>query len=569
MTETADRPVSCPAGLGSDRKFSRLTVLLAADHTPTTVVSGGPDLVASDTEARTLSGVLIPYGGQVGYTSAGPVTCSAGVIAIPDDLARVKLVDEHRKPPRAIGYLESARDTSTALRGSFRVGRTPDGDRALLEASERVRDAFSVELADVTINERSELVAGRLTAVALVTVPAWADSRSDGLAAALADTTTTKGTRMTPEQIARLAELAAMNQRDTEQEQEFATLTALAVQEVTSTDPADAPPADDQAAAGLAASIAGQVLTGLTAAAPASVPSGLTIGHQNPRQRPLRDLYAAMANVLGGRSRPTLEAALSDITTTANVWTSQTQYDGQLWSGLEYVRRFVPLMAPGEMNSYKGTGWRWVVKPELDDYAGDKTAVPSNLPTTEAADWIAARLAGAHDMDRKFVDFGDTEFIASYYEAMRESYAMQSDDKARAFLLAQATAVGGAAETSLFRAAAVAAQAVSDNTRGAQVDYFLINSADSLALLDITANDVPAYLETFGVTPDKFITTPGQVAGTVTAGTRNATKFRELSGTPIRVETINIVNGGVDGGVFGYYATQRQFAGGLVSKTFV
>jgi hypothetical protein len=567
MTDTAKLPVSTPAGLAANRKFSRLRVLLAADHTPTTVVAGGPDLVASDTEARTLSGVLIPYGGQVGYTSAGPVTCSAGVVQVPDDLARVKLVDEHRSPPRAIGYLASARDTSAALRGSFRVGRTPDGDRALLEASERVRDAFSVELADVTINERSELVAGRLTAVALVTVPAWADSRSDGLAAALADTTTTKGTRMTPEQIARLAELAAMNQRDADQEQEYATLTALAVQEVTSGDPAAEPPtADDQAS--LAASIAGQVVTGLTASGQAAVPSGLTIGNQNRSQRPLRDLYAAMANVLGGRSRPSLEAALSDITTTANVWTSQTQYDSQLWSGLEYVRRFVPLMAPGEMNSYKGTGWRWVVKPEVDDYAGDKAAVPSNLPTTEAADWIAARLAGAHDLDRKFVDFGDQEFIAAYYEAMRESYAMQSDDKARAFLLAQATPVGGAAETSLFRAAAVAAQAVSDNTRGAQVDYFLINSADSLALLDITANDVPAYLETFGVTPDKFITTPGQVAGTVTAGTRNATKFRELSSTPIRVEAINIVNGGVDGGVFGYYATQRQFAGGLVSKTF-
>jgi hypothetical protein len=554
----------------TDRTFPRLTVLLAADHGGvTTLMGAGPDLVAANTEDRSLSGVLIPYGGQVGYTSAGPVTCSRGVVEVPADLSRVKLVDEHRTPPVAIGYGLTVNDTDDALRGAFHVGRTPDGDRALLEASERVRDAFSVELTDVVINDRSELVAGRLTAVALVTVPAWADSRSDGLAAAMADTPTTEGTRMTPEQIARLAELAALNSRNTEQETEFAELTALAVAQVTTPDDGDqAPPADDQAAASLAASIAGQVVSSLAASNPAAVPNGLTHGRTNARQRPLSDLYAGMANVLGGRSRPDLEAALSDITQTANVWTSSTQYDGQLWSGLEYVRRFVPLMAPGEMNSYKGTGWRWVIKPEVDDYAGDKAPVPSNAPTTQAADWAAARLAGAHDMDRKFVDFGDQEFIAAYYEAMRESYAVQSDDKARAFLLASAGAVGGAAETSLFRAAAVAAQAMQDATLGAPVDYVLINGTDQLALMDITANDVPAYLETFGVTPDKFVPTPGQAAGTVTVGTRNATKFRELSSVPIRVEAINIVNGGVDGGVFGYYATQVQNAAGIKSKTF-
>ena len=555
----------------TDRTFSSLTILLASDHATATLMGAGPDLVAADTPSRRLSGVLVPYGGQVGYTSAGPVTCSAGVIRVPDDLARVKLVDEHRTPPRAIGYLESVNDTGQALRGSFHVGKTPDGDRALLEASERVRDAFSVELAEVTINERSELVAGRLTAVALVTVPAWADSRSDGLAAAMAEPTTTEGTTsMTPEQIARLAELAALNNRDADQETEYAELTALAVSQVTS-DTSDPAPADAPDTAALAASIAGQVTASLTAGGAASVPSGLAVGSAGPRpgQRPLRDLYAAMANVLGGRSRPELEAALSDITQTANVWTSATQFDGQLWSGLETTRRFVPLMASGEMNSYKGTGWRWVVRPEVDDYAGDKAAVPSNAPTTEAADWVAARLAGAHDLDRKFVDFGDQEFIAAYYEAMRESYAVQSDDKARAFLIASATATGAAAESSLFRAAAVAAQSMQEDTNGAPVDFILINSVDQLALMDITQDQVPAYLETFGVTPDKFVPTPGLAAGTVIAGTRNATKFRELSTVPIRVETINIVNGGVDGGVFGYYATQVQNAAGLQSQTFI
>jgi len=44
-------------------------------------------------------------------------------------------------------------------------------------------------------------------------------------------------------------------------------------------------------------------------------------------------------------------------------------------------------------------------------------------------------------------------------------------------------------------------------------------------------------------------------AGTIIAGNRKAATFKELGSTPIRVEAIDMTNGGVDGGVFGYYAT--------------
>jgi hypothetical protein len=227
-------------------------------------------------------------------------------------------------------------------------------------------------------------------------------------------------------------------------------------------------------------------------------------------------------------------------------------------------------MTPGELRSYKGTGWKWTTKPEVADYAGDKAAVPSNQPATEENPWNAARLAGAHDIDRKFFDFGDTEFIEAYYAAMRESYARQSDSKARAFLVALGLAnSAGAAGAGMFRAAALAASEIENDTGVDRPDYFLINSTDRFALLDITQDNIPAYLETFGVTPDKFRVAQGVPAGTVIAGIKQAAKFRELAGTPIRVEAINIANGGVDGGVFGYYATQEIEDGGVASATFV
>jgi hypothetical protein len=526
---------------------------------------------------RTVSGVLVPYG-EVGYTTVGAVIVPGpGRIRIPpaDQWGRVKLVDEHQDPPRSVGYMVNAADRQSGLRAEFHIVNTPDGDRVLAEMTPdenggRAREGFSVELVHIELVASSvgpnvgELVSGQLSLVAAVTAPAWASAREDGLAAAQTTTTTTTegNTSMTEEQRARLADLLAIAAADRTEEQ---TTELRELMELAGTDAGvvcTVPPAADPDAQAQGGAQGDQL------AASATVPGSLPMGGQRrPPTRPLRELYASMARVLSGRSRPELEAALLDVTSTANIWTAGTEYDGQLWSGLEYQRRWVPLLTPGELASYKGTGWRWTTKPEVADYAGDKAAVPSNQPVTEEAPWTAARLAGAHDLDRKFFDFGDTEFIEAYYAAMRESYARQSDAKARAYLLSIAVSAG-AAGVGMFRAAAVAAQAVDDATGGASVDYFLVNSADRLALLDTTEADIPAYLEAFGVTPDKFIPTPGVPSLTVVAGNRASAKFRELAGSPIRVEAINIANGGVDGGVFGYYATQELVDGGVASATF-
>jgi hypothetical protein len=514
---------------------------------------------------RVVSGLVLPYG-PVGYTSVGPVRVpDRNRVRIPTDLSRVKLMDYHQSPPVAVGVCTAVRHTREGLRASFRVARTPAADAALLEVTEGLRDGLSVELGAIDL-DGDELLASDLLGVALVPIPAWADSRHDGLAAARQDSTTTTTTTtptgdtpMTAEQRARLLELLDLNGRSPEEEAEYAELVRLAAAEPT--DPAvDATQTPDLAASHLTPAPTGQ---------PATLPTGLaTSSTRRPTDRPLADLYAAQARVLSGHSRAELEAALSDITSTANIWTSGSSYDGQLWSGLEYTRRFVPLMTEGPLTSYKGNGWRWVTKPEVADYAGDKAAVPSNEPETEATEWEAARLAGAHDIDRKFFDFGDSEFISAYYDAMRESYAKQSDSKARAFILSVAASLG-AAGAGLFRALATTGAAVEDNTGGQQADYFLINSADRLDLIDIGQGDIPAYLEVFGVTPDKIMVAPGVPAGTVVAGAKVATKFRELSGSPIRVEALRIANGGVDGGLFGYYATEEVFAGGVVKATFL
>jgi hypothetical protein len=481
----------------------------------------------------------------------------------------VKLVDEHQTPPRAIGYLEATTPTDAGTRGAFHVAETPDGDRALADAVTRARDAFSVELHNVTFDAAGGITDALVTAVAFCVTPAFPDARADLVAASLstepdpgpANQSTTPGRTpptMTPEQIARLAELLAEPDRTPELDTELAELLALAGPDPATVvaDPATDTPTDVPAVA---------------ASLPAGVPAPTTAGNT---ARPIREFFAAQSRVLTGRSVARLEAALSPVTNTANIWTAPDAYAGELWSGVVGSRRYVDMMSPGTLTSWKGTGWRWVVRPAVADYPGDKTPVPSNAPTTEAAPYTAQRLAGAHDLDRKFWDFGDTEFIASYYAGLSNSYAALSNIKARAFLIASAEAnplVAAAGSTMLDLALAAKLTLESeDDVTGLSYgspDWYLVNATDYAELLDTSAHDVSAFLELLGVTPDNFTPTTAVDPGQVCAGVRPASTFYELPGSPIRVETVDLANGGIDGGVFGYYATLLNAPEGVVSAT--
>lgn len=590
---TANLPVCQLAGPGSDRKISRLCgegfytvgegatpprasltraggspapARVYATHAGTLTLSGSPELCAAQADApgRTVEGIVVPYG-QVGYTSIGPVTVRAGSLRLPADLGSIKLVDEHQTPPRPIGHAVAAEDRPEGLWMRFRLGTTALAENALTEALERLRDAFSVELSDITHTGTAvpEITSGYLPSVALVTVPAFGTARVSSVAASLsaAATTTTERHDMTDEQRARLAALRA---QDTITPEEAAELATLAIAEHT----ADQAPAETPAEAD--ASAAPQVAASLPAPTPARVPAGLAHGTQvRASARPVSELFAAQARVFGGTSRPELEAALSNITSTANIWTSDDAYAGELWSGVAYQRRFVGLMNQARLTARKMQGWRWVVRPQVDDYAGDKTAVPSNAPTTEAVEVTAARLAGAHDIDRAEVDFGNTEFIASYYRAMTESYAVKSDRKARAALIAAGAAnVSATAATGLWDALLVARMELTDyeddDFMAGEPDFYLVNPADLRGVLGTTTANAPAYLGDLGISVDKLIPTTTVTAQSVVAGVKNAQTFYELGESPIRVETINIANGGVDGGVFGYWANLRHHNKGTV-----
>ncbi len=487
---------------------------------PTRLTATMTAALGVDAGSRTITGMVVPYG-IVGQTSIGPITVQAGGVRLPEDLSRVKLFREHdRDTP--IGWAISSDDTEEGLTLAFKVRDGDLGDEALYEAdpSTPLRDGLSVELDTLTFDDTETIVVDSfLRGVASCTVPAFDDAR---VATVAASHTVEGNTRMTD------------------------TAPAPALE-------ADATPAPAPAAAPS------------PAPAPAQAPAGLQAATTRPRsfEHP-SDFYAAMVQRHTRRAGADLEAALQDITQTATSEANAPSFVGELWDGVRYERRVVPLLGHGDLTSYEINGWRWATKPVVAAYAGDKAAVPSNAATTEAVSEEAARLAGAHDIDRKYRDFNDEAFFQSYYEAMTESYAILSDAAAVDALEAGATDVTNAYDSAGFFGAIATGVSAIDTATNAASTFVLANKADLIgALLPLTAMDVPAYLNLLGVDPSRIVAHPSVTAGHLLVGSRDAATFYELPGSPIRVEAVDMVKGGIDAGVFGYYAVLIHDAAGI------
>lgn len=510
------------------------------------VAAAAPDAA---TEKRTISGLVLPYG-RPGYTSAGPVTVNAGAVRIPDDISRIKLLRDHSTDDgfTPVGYATAVEDTPEGLRMSFKIAATADGDVALADVNEKVRDALSVELIDTTVDTDHMLTDGELTAVALVPIPAFADARVDLITAA--------------------QHLPKADGETDDEDPDAAT---------DETTDEDAASGADESTVEDTENIHPSGETETTTppnekdtpemANTAHAPSGI---HAAKKDTPITFARAieAFGDLASGRpDSPAVTAALADITYSSQPNTRAPQWLGELWDGGNYVREIVPTMTQATLTSLEVRGWRWKQRPEVDDWAGDKKAIPTNKVETEAVDSKAKRLAAGWDFDRAYWDFNDTEFIRAFFEAAREDYAIKTDERAAQAIVGWATddsTLAPTAQPDLLHAAAHARQLIKQATR-VEATAFLVNPADMFSLFDITALDIPQFLALLGVEPEKFISTPLAPAGSVIAYTKPAVKWYELSGSPLRVSAQHISHGGIDEAVFGYWDAMLIDPRGIVS----
>jgi len=502
-------------------------------HNRLTLVAPAAAITAADTDARTLTGVAIPYGEQ-GQTSGGMLTIDAGAVRVPDNLRTVKLFREHgRTTP--LGYAMSADDTPERLTMSFHVAATPDGDQSLLEASEGLRDALSVELANVTVKD-GHVTASQLVGVAQVAVPAFA---SAVLTAALSD-------------------------------DEQADVNELAQQIVDATKPAEDEPAEE---------------TPFTEEDPdmteASAPVGMvpTAPAFHASRDDVQLAAAHIAEAMRGAtdaSQVNLTAALTDITPAgsgSDTAFMRPAWLGKLWEPAEKERPLINAIGVSPLTSMVIDSWHWVNKPTVAPYAGNKAAVPSSPASIAPAQATAQRIAGGWDLDRIYVDF-NSGFVEAFLQAATLDYRAKT---ASYFLDGHAAITGPpaipAAEGIMDDATDLGPQADLLTALGALSSFLVGNGAHMNFLgmagdvfgefLAIKATDVPWWLQNQGTVDLSGSTSvagitvgvdPGLAPGAMVAGDKAAVSLWETG--PINVQAVNVPNGGVDLGLFGYWAQQ-------------
>jgi HK97 family phage prohead protease len=137
-------------------------------------------VTAADTIKRTITGTIVTWNEQ-GNTSVGPTVFAADSI----EMKPVKLLLEHDRT-RPIGKMVTHNVTSSGIEATFKIANTMAGEDALVEATEGLRDGFSV---GAQINEWTnvkgimQITSATLDEVSLVTDPAIDSARVSEVAA--------------------------------------------------------------------------------------------------------------------------------------------------------------------------------------------------------------------------------------------------------------------------------------------------------------------------------------------------------------------------------------------------
>lgn len=548
-----------------------------------TADNAGPVTVA---QGRTVEGLLVPYG-VPGDTSGGSYAVEPGAFELPADLSRIKLLYGHDRE-RPIGYLTATRDDGRGLWGTFAIASGTDGDAALQAVRDRIRDGLSYEVSRVRYSaDRKRVVGARLDAVALCSVPAYDDAR--------AVAASRNGDAMSIEQA---REILADRSRSA-QLRAAAAAFLLAAPDATDADRATAREAqiaaagpdddgqddgqddDGQGDDGQGDGSAGTTGTAAAASvsagrAPAGV--GTMTGRRGRATLTAEQAVDRMAAALRGAvDAGQVNAALADVIPAndgGQGFMGRGQWIGELWSAQNVRRPFIESFGPTARltSGVKVHGWRWVNKPEVGPWSGNKTEIPTNPVSTEPADAPIERTAGGWDVDRIYFDLGDAGFLQSFLAAATQDYGRKSEIAFAADVLAAASVAPDPADDML-TALDIAARALT--MRGAAVSSIAMSVDLWTEYLGMTTAEAPWWLAKSGSVDLRTSETnvsqnlsifaaPNLPAGTLIAGDRQALTYHEASPAPIRVQAVNVPQGGIDLGVYGYHATLVHDPTGLV-----
>lgn len=480
---------------------------------------------------RTISGLLLPFN-EPGRTSKGMVTVKAST---PIALASTISLNIEHEPTKPVGVSANLPEvTDEGLVATFSIVETTAGNDLLAEVAAGLRNGLSVEIDDPVIRN-GELLGGTLTAAAAVVRPAF------------------------PSALLTASDCGDIN-----------------------VEPEQAPAVNDETnnAAAAVESEETPVSNNLTAA----VAGGLIEANEQKPKGPetLDQVSRLLANAFkqGGESK--MLAALANVThddgdndgdglgeiAAAPGWL------GNVYNDAPYERQFIPLVSNGVLTSYREVGFRFDTKPKVAKYAGNKAEVPTGGMTVVPVNYTVERWAHAADLDRRFIDFGDSDIVRAFIEAQVESYKEETDLETAADILAGATAfVPAAPPSGVNPALAAIVDGLLDLIGKRLKPSFAIVGLDLYReFLFQTKDEVSVFLsETFGL--KKGLLQDVTILPTalpayeeqVVVGDGSTVRFKELGGgAPVRVEAEHVSHGGRDLGVFGYTSFQALKPGGVI-----
>lgn len=204
----ATEPESTPPGTQQERREDRVareTVNFDAGQS-VQLQFAAPDRqdFQVDPERRTITGLLLPWG-KVANNGQGKWRFTKDSVSW-SEVSRIKL-NQHHDSRDLIGVATRLQSASRGLVGTFKVGRGPEGDRALERAEDGILDGFSVEVdfdsydswqPDPTDESVRLVRQANLRGVAITGTPAFDDARLTSVKASRDQ----RGTAMTTSTVA-------------------------------------------------------------------------------------------------------------------------------------------------------------------------------------------------------------------------------------------------------------------------------------------------------------------------------------------------------------------------------
>lgn len=544
--------------------------------------AGTLDFSADD---LTATGLLVPYGVECA-SNLGRFSVDTGAFSVPADLTGMGMnVDHEREKPVAA----PARiwETDAGIMATFRYADTDEGRAAFEDGKSGKRRSLSAEVANVVIRA-GKAVSGRIFGAAQVERPAFPGAT---LLAAAADTVVVDGLEVPAhtETSSSFSDTASDGSAQdsttttTEDVEDLGDGSQRITRTTTTVTTVTAAPTTQTGGDSTVGDNTATIPATLTAShASQPEPEGMTLARLNRILAEAvrtgdRTLLATLQEE--GEAGSTLYAALTDIKATGAGSVApmiQPQWVGEAWGKRTFERRYIPLFGHADLTGFTVQGFKWTTPPTMALWTGNKAAVPSTGVTIDPTSTDAKGWAGANDVDRRLRDFSVPEFWDGYWRHMANAYAQLSDTDAIASVVAEATAVtAGAVPAGISQAAtSIVDGALAVMDQG--IPTFAVIAPDLWRQLLLTPKDQTleylsmalslqdGQLEGFKVVPAR---TGDLAAGQALVGIGQSVTTYELPGSPLRVEGLDMVKGGIDPGAFGYAVTIPDEAQALALVT--